>query len=71
MKKKSSHQQQTNREAGFEKSVDDSLPGTSSSANKTREDDVNMPDGAETDFKDGLLDTKQKQVKGSLSKRTK
>ena len=72
MKQKNSTQQyHPNQEDKSGKPVYASSTKINSSTNKTREDDVNMPDGAETDFKEGLLDTKKKQLKGSLSKRPK
>jgi hypothetical protein len=42
-----------------------------SSTNKMREDDVNMPRGAESDYKDELLETKKKRVNGPSLKRPK
>jgi len=69
--KKSSQQNHPNQEDKSGKPVYASSTKVNSSTNKTLEDDVNMPDGAETDFKEGLLDTKKKQLKGSLSKKPK
>jgi hypothetical protein len=69
--KKSSPQYHPNQEDKSGKPAYASSTKINSSTNKIPEDDVNLPDGAETDFKEGLLDTKKKQLKGSLSKKPK
>jgi len=71
MKNNSSKQTHPNQEDKSGKPVYASSTGKNSSTNKAHRDDVNMPDGAETDFKDGLLENKKKQARSSLSKRTK
>ena len=69
--KKSPQQYHPNQEDKSGKPVYASSTKVNSSTNKTRKDDVNMADGAETDFKEGLLDSKKKKVKGSMSQKPK
>ena len=64
-------QRHPNQEDKSGKAVYASPTRLNSSTNKSREEDVNMPRGAESNYKDELLETKKKRVKGSLQKQKK
>jgi hypothetical protein len=60
MKKKSHIQEHPNQEDKRGKAVYGSTTKVNSSTNSPNERDVNMPEGAESDYKKELLQTKKK-----------
>ena len=64
----SSIQQHPNQEDKTGRPTYASSTKLNSSTNNVLEDHVNMPRGVESALKDGLLETKKKQIKGSSKK---